>query len=151
MEAKKRSVVAELSTGELGFLVTEVRNHLLAGVERELEPLHITAAQFVVLNSIMSGKGRTLSEFCRLLGYDSGAMTRLLDRIEAKGVIRRVENPADRRSHIVELTEQGLAIFPQARLGTEVAIRRLLAGFNENDAEALRGMLKRIVANAAEG
>ncbi|AGW92771.1 MarR family transcriptional regulator [Ralstonia pickettii DTP0602] len=151
MDAKKRSVIAELSTGELGFLVTEVRNHLLAGVERELEPLQITAAQFVVLNSIMSGKGRTLSEFCRLLGYDSGAMTRLLDRIEAKGIIRRVENPAERRSHIVELTEQGKAVFPQARLGTEVAIRRLLAGFSENDAEALRGMLKRILANAAEG
>ncbi|WP_042877352.1 MarR family winged helix-turn-helix transcriptional regulator [Cupriavidus necator] len=151
MEAKKRSVIAELSTGELGFLVTEVRSHLLAGVERELEPLQITAAQFVVLNSIMSGKGRTLSEFCRLLGYDSGAMTRLLDRIEAKGIIRRVENPADRRSHLVELTEQGQAVFPQARLGTEVAIRRLLSGFSENDAEALREMLKRIVANAAEG
>ncbi len=151
MEANKHSVITELSTGELGYLVTEVRNHLLAGLERELEPLQITAAQFVVLNSIRSGKGRTLSEFCRLLAYDSGAMTRLLDRIEAKGIIRRVENPADRRSHIVELTEQGQAVFPRAQLGTEVAIRRLLAGFSENDAQALRGMLKRIAANAAKG
>ncbi|GLC91042.1 MarR family transcriptional regulator [Cupriavidus sp. TA19] len=143
-------MIAELSSGELGFLVTDVRNQLLAGVERELEPLQITAAQFVVLNSIMSGKGRTLSEFCRLLGYDSGAMTRLLDRIEAKGIIRRVVNPTDRRSFIVELTEQGQAVFPQARKGTEVAIRRLLAGFSEADAQTLRGMLRRILANAAE-
>jgi DNA-binding MarR family transcriptional regulator len=149
MAAKKCSVVAELSSGELGFVVTDVRNQILGGIERELEPLQITAAQFVVLNSIVSGKGRTLSEFCRVLGYDSGAMTRLLDRIEAKGIIRRVENPADRRSYIVELTEQGQAVFPQARLGTEVAFRRLLAGFSEADAEMLRGLLKRILANAA--
>jgi DNA-binding MarR family transcriptional regulator len=150
MQAKKRSVITELSSGELGFLVTDVRNHFLAAVERELEPLQITAAQFVVLNSIMLGKGRTLSEFCRLLAYDSGAMARLLDRIEAKGMIRRVDNPADRRSYIVELTEQGQAVFPQARRGTEVAFRRLLAGFSEADAEMLRGLLKRILANAAE-
>ncbi|SOZ34612.1 MarR family winged helix-turn-helix transcriptional regulator [Cupriavidus neocaledonicus] len=150
MQAKKRSVIAELSSGELGYLVTEVRNHLLAGIERELSPLQITAAQFVVLNSIVSGKGRTLSEFCKLLGYDSGAMTRLLDRIEAKGIIRRVENPADRRSYLVELTEQGKAVFPQARQGTQSAFRRMLAGFSEDDAEALRGLLHRILANTAE-
>jgi DNA-binding MarR family transcriptional regulator len=62
-----------------------------------------------------------------------------------------VENPADRRSYIVELTEQGQAVFPQARQGTEAAFRRLLAGFSETDADTLRGMLRRILANAAEG
>ncbi|WP_434033054.1 MarR family winged helix-turn-helix transcriptional regulator [Cupriavidus sp. a3] len=151
MQARKRSVLAELSSGELGYLVTEVRNHLLAGIERELLPLQITAAQFVVLNSIVSGKGRTLSEFCKLLGYDSGAMTRLLDRIEAKGIIRRVDNPADRRSYIVELTEQGKAVFPQARQGTESAFRSMLSGFSETDAETLRGLLHRILANSNRG
>ncbi|MCO4865795.1 MarR family transcriptional regulator [Cupriavidus sp. WGlv3] len=150
MQAKKRSIIAELSSGELGYLVTEVRNHLLAGIERELSPLQITAAQFVVLNSIVSGKGRTLSEFCKLLGYDSGAMTRLLDRIEAKGIIRRVENPADRRSCLVELTEHGKAVFPQARQGTQSAFRRMLSGFSEDDAETLRGLLHRILANKTE-
>ncbi|MNT60089.1 Multiple antibiotic resistance protein MarR [compost metagenome] len=102
----------------------------------------------MVLNCIVKGWGRTLSDFCRVLAYDSGAMTRLLDRIEAKGFIRRVENATDRRSSLIELTEQAQAAFPQARQATEVAIRRLLDGFSEADAETLHKLLSRILINA---
>lgn len=142
------SVLDEFCTGELGFLVTSVRNGIHEALERELAPLQITVQQYVVLNCIVKGWGRTLSDFCRVLAYDSGAMTRLLDRIEAKGFIRRVENATDRRSSLIELTEQAQAAFPQARRATEVAIRRLLDGFSEAEAETLHKLLSRILINA---
>ncbi|WP_255371192.1 MarR family winged helix-turn-helix transcriptional regulator [Cupriavidus sp. YR651] len=150
MQSAKRPVLTQLSSGDLGYLVTQVRNQVLASIERELAPLQLTAAQFVVLNILINGRGRTLSEFCKLIGYDSGAMTRLLDRIESKGFIRRVENPSDRRSYLVELTDAGTAIFPQARAGTQRALGGLLAGFSEDDATLLRDMLQRILVNASE-
>ncbi|KRA02171.1 MAG: MarR family winged helix-turn-helix transcriptional regulator [Achromobacter sp.] len=142
------SVLDELCTGELGFLVTSVRNGIHEALDRELAPLQITVQQYVVLNCIVKGWGRTLSDFCRVLAYDSGAMTRLLDRIAAKGFIRRVENESDRRSSLIELTEQGKAAFPQARQLTEVAFRRLLDGFSEAEAELLQKLLSRILINA---
>lgn len=142
------SVLDELCTGELGFLVTSVRNGIHENLDRELSPLQITVQQYVVLNCLVKGWGRTLSDFCRVLAYDSGAMTRLLDRIAAKGFIRRVENVADRRSSLIELTEQGKAAFPQARQVTEVAFRRLLGGFSEAEAELLQKLLSRILINA---
>lgn len=148
MSNAKPSVLDDFCTGELGFMVTSVRAGILDALDRELAPLQITVQQYVVLNCIVKGWGRTLSDFCRVLAYDSGAMTRLLDRIAAKGFIRRVENEADRRSSIIELTEQGLAAFPQARQATEVAFRRLLAGFSEEDAETLQKLLSRILMNA---
>jgi len=148
MSDAKPSVLDDFCTGELGFLLTNVRASLLDALDRELAPLQITVQQYVVLNCIVKGWGRTLSDFCRVLAYDSGAMTRLLDRIAAKGFIRRVENEADRRSSLIELTEQGLAAFPQARQKTEVAFRRMLAGFSEEDAETLQKLLFRILANA---
>ncbi|MFD4838398.1 MarR family winged helix-turn-helix transcriptional regulator [Achromobacter sp. NPDC058515] len=149
MSKATSSVLSELCTGELGFLVTSVRNGIHAALDRELEPLEITVQQYVVLNCLAKGWGRTLSDFCRVLAYDSGAMTRLLDRIVAKGFIRRVENEADRRSSLIELTERGQAALPQARQVTEVAFRRLLAGFSEQDAETLHKLLSRIVVNAS--
>ncbi|MFJ3459754.1 MarR family winged helix-turn-helix transcriptional regulator [Achromobacter spanius] len=148
MSNAKPSVLDELCTGELGFLVTSVRNGIHEALDRELAPLQITVQQYVVLNCLVKGWGRTLSDFCRVLAYDSGAMTRLLDRIAAKGFIRRVENESDRRSSLIELTDQGHAAFPQARQVTEVAFRRLLGGFSETEAELLQKLLSRILINA---
>lgn len=98
---KAGRVIAQLGAGELGLLANGVRNAIWAAMERELKPIDITAAQFVVFNSIAYGGESTIGNLCRMLGYDSGAMTRLLDRIERKGLIRRAANPEDRRSYLI--------------------------------------------------
>ncbi|MDX3984880.1 MAG: MarR family transcriptional regulator [Achromobacter sp.] len=148
MATAKPAVLDRFYTGELGFMITSVRGSIHDALERELAPFDLTTPQYVVLNCLAKGWGRTLSDFCRALAYDSGAMTRLLDRIVAKGYIRRVENEADRRSYLIELTEQGQAALPQALAATEVAMRRLLAGFSEADAETLHKLLSRVLMNA---
>ncbi|MFY0480293.1 MarR family winged helix-turn-helix transcriptional regulator [Achromobacter marplatensis] len=145
----KPTVLDRFHTGELGFMVTSVRNSIYDALERELAPFELTTPQYVVLNCLAKGWGRTLSDFCRVLAYDSGAMTRLLDRIAAKGFIRRVENEADRRSYLIELTEQGQAALPQVLSAIDVAMRRLLKGFSEDDAETLHKLLSRLLVNAA--
>ena len=89
MSPVKPTVLDRFHTGELGFMVTSVRNSIHEALERELAPFELTTPQYVVLNCLAKGWGRTLSDFCRVLAYDSGAMTRLLDRIVAKGFIRR--------------------------------------------------------------
>jgi DNA-binding MarR family transcriptional regulator len=149
VKKNKSDTIDTLSGGELGFLLSAVRSTIWSSIEAELQPLDITAAQFVVFNSIALGKGRTIGEFCRLLGYDSGAMTRLLDRIEKKGLIRRVANPEDRRSFLLELTPESKALFPQARRRVQAVFRRLLAGFDEAQAAALKQSLEQLLANAA--
>lgn len=150
MPPAKPSVLDSFYTGELGFMVTSVRASIHDALERELAPYDLTTPQYVVLNCLAKGWGRTLSDFCRVLAYDSGAMTRLLDRIVAKGFIRRVENEADRRSYLIELTELGQAALPQALDATEVAMRRLLKGFSEDDAETLHKLLSRLLINAGK-
>lgn len=149
MSTSRKKTIDMLSTGELGFLVSAVRSSIWDTIEAELAPLDISPAQFVVFNSIALGKGRTIGEFCRLLGYDSGAMTRLLDRMEKKGLVRRVTNPEDRRSYLVELTAESKAMFPQAKRRVEAVFRRLLAGFSDAQAKALKRSLEQVLANAA--
>lgn len=48
-----------------------------------------------------------------LLGTDTAGMTRLLDRLETKGLIRREPDPGDRRAIVVTLTDRGTALIPQ--------------------------------------
>lgn len=139
----------QLSSGELGFLVTGVRTAIWSAIERELQPLDITAAQFVVFNSIAKGRGSTIGDLCRVLGYDSGAMTRLLDRIEKKGLIRRVANPDDRRSYLIELTDESAVLVPKARRRVEKVFGGLLQGFQDGEAAVLKASLEKILDNAA--
>jgi DNA-binding MarR family transcriptional regulator len=149
MKQPKPDVMSQLGTGELGFLITGVRNAIWASIDRELQPLDITTAQFVVFNSIARSGGSTIGELCRVIGYDSGAMTRLLDRIEKKGLIRRVANPDDRRSFLIELTEESTALVPKARRKVHAVFAMLLQGFSERDAAALKTSLEKILENAA--
>ncbi|MEO7432060.1 MAG: MarR family transcriptional regulator [Dokdonella sp.] len=143
--------MAQLSSGELGFLVSGVRSAIWAAIEKQLRPMDITAAQFVLFNSIAKGRGHTIGDLCRLLGYDSGAMTRLLDRIEKKGLVRRVANPEDRRSYLIELTEKSAALVPNARRQVQKVFANLLQGFTDREALALKSSLEKILENAARG
>lgn len=143
------SAIAGLATGELGFLISSVRNAIWAAIETELSSLDITTAQYIVFNSIAQGRGRTIGDLCRVLGYDSGAMTRLLDRIEKKGLVRRVPNPEDRRSFLMELTPESRTLFPQAKRRVETVFKRLLGNFDEAQAAALKASLQQVLVNAA--
>lgn len=132
--------------GGLGYLLTLARNQNLAAIERELAPLNITASQFMVVVGIAHGRAKTLTEFSEFLGYDSGAMKRLLDRVEEKGIIRRVRSVADRRSQILELTDTGQALYPQIMGAVRRVHGRMLEGFTDEEAAQFQFFLQKIIA-----
>lgn len=75
-------------------------------------------------------------------------MTRMIDRLEAKGFIRRVRSAEDRRAVNLELTAEGKAVFPKLRVSVVGVLNRLLRGFTKSEARQLEGFLQRILANA---
>jgi DNA-binding MarR family transcriptional regulator len=133
--------------GAMGYLLTQARNHHLAAIERELAPLNITSAQFMVVVGIAHERGKTLTELSAFLGYDSGAMKRLLDRVEEKGIIRRVPCPNDRRSQILELTDSGRQLYPQIMDGVRRVHARALEGFSDEEVALFQTFLQKIVAS----
>lgn len=131
--------------GGLGFLLVNARNSFLADMEHEMAPLNLTAAQFLVVVGIAHERARTLTEFSAFLGYDSGAMKRLLDRVEEKGIIRRVRCLEDRRSQILELTDEGRALYPRVMQAARAVHARSLEGFSEEEAAQFQGFLRRVI------
>jgi DNA-binding MarR family transcriptional regulator len=64
----------------------------------------------VLVRIVRSPEGRlTMSEVANQTVYTSGGTTRLIDRIEEAGLVRRASCPSDRRTTFVELTEEGAA------------------------------------------
>ena len=114
----------------IGSLFGKVKGAIGAAYEAELAPLDITAAQYVILMSLAQGEVSSASDLCKGISYDPGAMTRMLDRLERRGLVRRVPNPDDRRAFQLELTEEGTAVVPKLRTAGMKALNKMLDGFS---------------------
>ena len=112
------------------------------------EPGGPTFPQWAPLYKLHLGHATTVAELARECQLDTGAMTRLLDRLEVKGLCRRVRSVSDRRVVNIELTDEGRAA---AREVPHVLCRvqnEHLAGFSEEEWQQLKGYLRRILDNA---
>jgi DNA-binding MarR family transcriptional regulator len=131
----------------LGPLIGRVRLALLEAMDRALLPHNVTAAQYIILSTLVSANAASASQICRGLSYDAGAMTRMIDRLEQRGLLRRVR-VADRRTQKLELTEEGKTLYPKMRASAMAVINGLLRGFTKAEARQLEGFLKRMLENA---
>jgi DNA-binding MarR family transcriptional regulator len=129
-------------------LVT-ARNRLLVEIDKELAPLDLTGAQCGVMFGLATGQAATPADLCDLLDYDRGAMTRLLNRMEDKGILVRRPNPQDRRGLTLELTEKGRGLYPLAMAKIEAVYAKALANLEPDQAKTLVSLLCRVVGNLA--
>lgn len=75
----------------------------------------------------------------------SGTMTNRLDRLEARGLVRRRPDPEDRRGVRVRLTEQGQGLVDAAVTGLLGRESTLLAGLPARDRDRLAGLLRTVL------
>lgn len=135
-------------SNSVGRLMTLVKATLMEALDRELAPLDITAAQFVVLVKLAGGETASPSALCKGASYDPGAMTRMLDRLERKKLVRRVRSPEDRRKITIELTAEGRAVYPQLISGAVRVLNHSLRGFTRAEVRQLEDFLHRMLASA---
>lgn len=135
-------------SSSVGYLVNRVRTALFNALDQALAPLEVTSAQYIIMAQLVYGMADSPSQLCQSISYDPGAMTRMIDRLEAKGLIRRIRHPQDRRAQTLELTDEGKAVFPKMRIRVIDVLNRFLNGFSKTEARQLEGLLQRVLANA---
>jgi len=138
----------------IGYLLGRVRAEMLNALDSELAadaqlgPLEVTAAQLIVVASLAARPDpASASELCKGISYDAGAMTRMLDRLENKGLISRERCPNDRRLVYLALTEQGQELYPRMRELSRRVQNRYLRGFTRDEARELAAYLQRMLEN----
>lgn len=132
----------------VGYMMRRILSTVALEVERELETSDLTNAQWVPLLKLYMGSATTVAELARECELDAGAMTRLLDRIEAKGLCKRVRSSQDRRVVNLELTPAGLEAAQKIPSVLCRVQNAHLAGFTETEWKTLKGLLTRILSNA---
>ena len=139
---------------DLAALVAQVRLAIIVGIDEEfladadLAALEVTAAQFAILKNVLKGCAQSACELCKTMDYDRGAMSRMIDRLETKGLLRRVSLPHTRRSVALEVTEAGKAAFPKMQACLDRVVGRLLKGVTKAQVREVEQVLRRMLANA---
>jgi DNA-binding MarR family transcriptional regulator len=135
----------------VGHLLGRARASLLAGLDAQLAPFGLSGMQFAVLKHLAEGAADTAAELCRFMHHDTGAMTRILDRLEQKGLLRRERCREDRRVVFLRIPPAGRAQLPRLMAAGTRVLQGHLAGFSRAEIDALKGYLERMIDNGYLG
>lgn len=131
----------------VGFLMKRVLSSILAQADARLASYDMTHAQWLPLFKLAAKHCDTVAALSRELELDPGAMTRALDRLEAKGLVTRERSKEDRRVVHLLLTDEGSKIARKVPPVMAEVLNNHLQGFTEAEWKQLVSMLTRMVAN----
>lgn len=131
----------------VGLLMRRVLQSVAQQVDRRLLPQDLTHAQWVPLFKLRHGHCGTVASLARELQTDPGAMTRTIDRLEIKGLLKRVRSTHDRRVVQLQLTHAGSDLADSVLPLLAEVLDAHLHGFSDAECELLISLLQRMLAN----
>jgi DNA-binding MarR family transcriptional regulator len=99
---------------------------------------------YLALSYVADPGGISQQQLAEILCIDANNTVLLLNEMESQGLIRRVRDPADRRRHLVEVTEHGQEVFQRAQHHRETVEDEVLAALTPQE----RATLHRLLAKA---
>lgn len=145
----KHVTPAEACSGSvLGLLFRQARDAMWARMARELASAghDLTFSQFMTIKKLATGPA-SVTDLARAADLDPGAMTRLLDKLEARGLLVRVADPADRRALHIHLTDSGSAMWRDIDQCGQRVRERALAGMDDATRAQLTRLLEQVRDN----
>jgi len=145
---KRSGADSEPSVRTVGRLIKQVYSSLVRGIDQRMQPLELTAMQWEPLLLLFLARADTVAALARETYVNCSAMTRMLDRLEHKNLVRRRRSDTDRRVVHLELTDRGSRIGDAIQPLINAELHRHLRGFSEKEISTLLDLLKRMVENA---
>ncbi len=127
---------------------TALLQELGRSIEATFDVPHAAATALAVIEG--AGAPLTPSDISERVLVASATMTATLDLLEGRGWVRRRPNPADRRSLLVEITDEGRAATDQLLPGIRAVERTVMSGLSERERSQLLRLLAKVLARAAD-
>jgi DNA-binding MarR family transcriptional regulator len=134
----------------IGYLVKRSQRLMQERIEVLFERQGFTLQQWVVLMYVRDRLAVTIADICRDLHHDSGAMTRLVDQLEARKLIERQRSADDRRVVELSLTDAGAEVLETLVPTACDALNTALDGFTREEVKMLQSMLRRLIGRLEE-
>lgn len=137
------------SGSTLGLLFRQARDAMWTRMEEELARCghELNFSQFITIKTLASSTTTGVTELARAAYLHPGAMTRLLDKLEARGILSRVADPGDRRALHIHLTDAGKAIWLDIDQCGQRVREAALRGMEVAEREQLIALLERVRDN----
>lgn len=129
----------------LGYWLRFVSNHVSHAFQRKVEALGATTAEWVVLRSLLDEDGASPSGLAESLGLSRGAVSKLVDRLVAKGLVEVRHDSEDRRRQSVRLTPAGRELVPRLAAEADRNDSEFFGGLSASEQAALAGLLQEVV------
>lgn len=129
-----------------GYWLSRLQAEMHGQLERRLAAHGVTAAQWGVLIGLHQGASKTVRGLASFLSVDGGAVTRLIDRLESKGLVQRRVDRADRRSVILSLSEAGEALIAPLSQTVDEHDAATLGGLSAAERRQFLAVLSRLLA-----
>jgi DNA-binding MarR family transcriptional regulator len=151
-QATADSALGRRADAEAGCGLLLLRLARAAGYRfgRALERLGIRSHHFAVLHQLDAAGPASQQAIGQALRVHPSNLVRLLDELEAAGLVVRGVDPRDRRRYLLKLTPAGRRVLDRARSAVEAAERDLLAPLSPGERRELQAMLARVSWHACQ-
>jgi DNA-binding MarR family transcriptional regulator len=126
----------------LGYFIRRAQIWIFQDFIRTLAQIDISPAQFSVLVVISANAGLSQAELAATLGIERARLARLLHRLQARGLVQRLESSDDGRRHALQLTAQGRTLLTRAKALAARHERRLIEKLGAERHSVLLGALR---------
>ena len=110
----------------------------------------LTPEQFLLIDLLWNQGPLSQQELADQLQKDKNSVTKLVDAAERKGFVIRQQNPSDRRSNTIILTELALSLKDDAKTKGIFILDQMLNGISEDELNAFLGTLAKLCDNMEE-
>ncbi|NJD30526.1 MAG: MarR family transcriptional regulator [Gammaproteobacteria bacterium] len=131
--------------GSLGYLLRRVYTIMHERIEAAFASHEFTLMQWIVLIYLRDGLARTASDIAREFRHDSGALTRVIDQLERRGLLTRHRSTTDRRLVDLGLTAKGTKTIEELLPVMAGQLNEALAPFTRAEFEQMRDLMERLV------
>jgi DNA-binding MarR family transcriptional regulator len=128
----------------VGYLLKSALRVLQERVQQRFASTGLTFQQWIVLMHVREGIALTVAALCRETRHDSGAMTRLIDQLEKRGLIERRRSAKDRRVVELIVTREGQKTVESLKPLVIDTLNEALEGFTRTEVREFEGYLQRI-------
>lgn len=133
-----------------GYWLNRFRSEIHTRFERRLAAYNVTVSQWSVLITVYHGKADTVRDIARTVRLDGGAVTRLANRLEARGLLRRLPDPDDGRSVRFELTNEGLELAPTLAAAADATDEQFIGVLSDREIAQFKKLLAKLSRGAGD-
>ena len=133
----------------VNFMVEQTARQIRGFGQRQLDALEtgITVDQWVLLKIIHENGQIAQVDIAQIAQKDTASVTRILDLLQKKGLIRRLDDDLDRRKYMISLTPTGREFVAKTLPKVNQIRSKIIAGLSKEDIQTLKRILDKIRRN----